>query len=100
MTLTIRLAQSLFVAYIGVFGLLTAFDNITDYGSNFAFVRHVMSMDTIFPESHLRYRAITGPALPRSSRICCTFITARARKSRSPSSEPRCACCVPLVMAW
>ena len=63
MTPTIRLAQSLFVAYIGVFGLLTAFGNITDYGSNFAFVQHVMSMDTIFPESHLRYRAITSPAL-------------------------------------
>ena len=62
MTPTIRLAQSLFVAYIGVFGLLTAFGNITDYGSNFAFVQHVMSMDTIFPESHLHYRAITSPA--------------------------------------
>jgi predicted small integral membrane protein len=60
---TIRLAQSLFVAYIGIFGLLTAFGNITDYSSNFAFVQHVMSMDTIFPDSHLRYRAITSPAL-------------------------------------
>ena len=49
MTPTIRLAQSLFVVYIGVFGLLTAFGNITDYGSNFAFVQHVMSMDTRLP---------------------------------------------------
>jgi predicted small integral membrane protein len=63
MMLIIRLTQSLFIAYIGAFGLLVAFGNITDYSSNFAFVQHVMSMDTIFPESRLRYRAITSPAL-------------------------------------
>jgi len=63
MTPIVRLTQSLFVAYIGVFGLLVAFGNLTDYGTNFAFVQHVMSMDTIFPDSRLRYRAITSPAL-------------------------------------
>lgn len=63
MTLIIRLTQSLFTAYIGAFGLLVAFGNVTDYGTNFAFVQHVMSMDTIFPDSGLRYRAITSPAL-------------------------------------
>ncbi len=61
------LTQSLFVAYIGAFGLLTMFGNITDYGSNFAFVQHVMSMDTIFSESRLRYRAITRPVARDSS---------------------------------
>ena len=61
-TRIIRLTQILFVAYIGVFGLLVAFGNVTDYGTNFAFVQHVMSMDTVFPDSRLKYRAITSPA--------------------------------------
>jgi predicted small integral membrane protein len=63
MTLTLRLTQGLFAAYIGAFGLLVAFGNLTDYGTNFAFVQHVMSMDTIFPGNGLRYRAITNPQL-------------------------------------
>ncbi len=62
-TQAIRLTQTLFVAYIGVFGLLVAFGNLTDYGSNFAFVQHVMSMDTVFPDSRLKVRAITSPVL-------------------------------------
>ncbi|HEX9462241.1 MAG TPA: DUF2165 domain-containing protein [Alphaproteobacteria bacterium] len=63
MTLILRLIQGLFAAYIGAFGLLVAFGNLTDYGTNFAFVQHVMSMDTIFPGNGLRYRAITNPQL-------------------------------------
>jgi hypothetical protein len=50
----------LFVAYIGVFGLLTAFGNITDYGSNFAFVQHVMSMDTDVDVLHLDEPLVAG----------------------------------------
>ena len=34
-----------------------------DYGSNYAFVQHVLSMDTIFPDSTLTSRAITSPIL-------------------------------------
>lgn len=59
----VRLLQILFVAYIGVFASLVAFGNLTDYGSNFAFVAHVMTMDTIFPGSRLGYRAIASPWL-------------------------------------
>jgi predicted small integral membrane protein len=51
------------VAAIALFATLVAFGNITDYGTNFAFVQHVLSMDTIFPNSTIRYRAITAPAL-------------------------------------
>jgi predicted small integral membrane protein len=40
---------------------LAAWGNLTDYSSNYAFVRHVMSMDTIFPGSALTSRAITAP---------------------------------------
>jgi predicted small integral membrane protein len=45
------------------FAALVSFGNITDYGSNFAFVQHVLRMDTVFPDSAIRYRAMQLPAL-------------------------------------
>jgi predicted small integral membrane protein len=61
--LAIRAAKTLAVAAIALFATLVAFGNITDYGTNFQFVRHVLSMDTVFPSSTITYRAITSPAL-------------------------------------
>ena len=58
-----RYAKIVMSLLLAAFFLLVSFDNITDYGSNFAFVRHVMSMDTVFPGSVLTYRAVTTPAL-------------------------------------
>jgi predicted small integral membrane protein len=51
------------VTSLAVYAALVVFGNITDYGSNFAFVQHTLSMDTAFPANHLMYRAITTPAL-------------------------------------
>ena len=45
----IRLAKIAMVAGLGLYALLVVFGNITDYGSNFAFVQHVLSMDTTLP---------------------------------------------------
>ncbi len=61
--LAIRAAKAAAVAAIALFASLVAFGNLTDYGTNFAFVRHVLSMDTVFPSSTITYRAITSPAL-------------------------------------
>lgn len=58
-----RLSKTVLVAAIALFATLVAFGNITDYGTNFAFVQHVLSMDTIFPDATIRYRAITNPQL-------------------------------------
>ncbi|MGC2524943.1 MAG: DUF2165 domain-containing protein [Stellaceae bacterium] len=58
-----RVAKLIMVACLAVFALLVAFDNLTDYDTNFAFVRHVMSMDTTFPKNALLYRRITSPGL-------------------------------------
>lgn len=57
----IRLSKTLLVAAIGFFAFLVAFSNITDYGTNFAFVQHVFLMDTIFPDAAIKYRAIDTP---------------------------------------
>lgn len=58
-----RLTKTAFVAAIALFASLVSFGNITDYNSNFAFVQHVLLMDTIFPDAEIKYRAITSPAL-------------------------------------
>jgi predicted small integral membrane protein len=58
-----RLTKIAMSASLALFALLVAFGNVTDYGSNFAFVRHVLSMDTTFPDSALRWRAIANPML-------------------------------------
>ena len=58
-----RLAKIAMVASLAAFALLVAFDNIADYGANFEFVRHVLSMDTTFPGNALMYRAVTTPGL-------------------------------------
>jgi predicted small integral membrane protein len=49
------------------FALLVAYNNIVDYDSNYQFVRHVLSMDTIFPDSSLRSRAIDSEAMWRAA---------------------------------
>jgi predicted small integral membrane protein len=58
-----RIAKAIMVASLAVFALLVTFDNLTDYDTNYAFVRHVLSMDTTVPGNALLYRRITSPAL-------------------------------------
>jgi predicted small integral membrane protein len=65
--ITIRLAKVALVAAIALFASLVTFGNLTDYNTNFEFVQHVLSMDTIFPSSTIRYRAITEPSLHRAA---------------------------------
>ncbi|QPC88354.1 DUF2165 family protein [Mesorhizobium sp. NBSH29] len=58
-----RLSKTALVAAIALFSSLVAFGNITDYGTNFAFVQHVLMMDTIFPDATIKYRSIASPAV-------------------------------------
>ena len=62
---TIRICQILFVFLIGAFAGLVTLNNLRDPKSNLNFVRHLMSMDTIFPGSRLKSRAIDSPWLQR-----------------------------------
>ena len=62
---TIRLCKVALVAAIAFYFTLVAYGNIADYDSNWQFVRHVLSMDTAFPNSALRWRAITDPSMQR-----------------------------------
>jgi predicted small integral membrane protein len=55
-----RIAKILLVGAVASYAFIVAYDNIVDYGSNYQFVRHVLSMDTTFPDNALIRRAITN----------------------------------------
>lgn len=59
----IRLSRLAVVASVAVFFTLVVFGNITDFGSNWQFVQHVLSMDTTFQSPNLMWRAITSEPL-------------------------------------
>jgi predicted small integral membrane protein len=61
----VRLAKIAIVAALAAYALLVAYNNIVDYGSNYEFVRHVLSMDTTFPGNALMHRAITDETVWR-----------------------------------
>jgi len=74
-----RLTKTAFVAAIALFATLVSFGNITDYGTNYAFVQHVLAMDTIFPDATIKYRAITSPLVHHIAYnfiIACETLTA------------------------
>ena len=61
--MTVRLVKTAMVTSCALFALLVAFNNLVDYGSNYAFVRHTLGMDTTFAGNALKVRAITSPVL-------------------------------------
>jgi predicted small integral membrane protein len=94
----IRSAKIVMVAAIAAFATVVAFGNITDYGTNFAFVQHVLSMDTLFARSTITYRAITSPALHHAAyaliiaaegataALCWIGAVAMLRRRRAPAA--------------
>jgi predicted small integral membrane protein len=88
-----RYAKILMAACLAAFCLLVAFDNITDYGTHYLFVQHVMSMDTTYPGNALQYRSVTTPALWTVA--YWLIIAAEAASgicfSPAPSASFRCA---------
>ena len=93
-----RAGKTILTAVMGVYFLLIAFNNTTDYQSNFVFVQHVLSMDTqSLPtlESHggqstvLSFTTqLTGLSSPGSTpRVCCALRDATAFRQRSTTVE-------------
>ena len=60
-----RITKAAALGMYGLFALLAGLDNVTDYDSNFPYVAHVLSMDTVFANTTLRWRAITSPFVQR-----------------------------------
>jgi predicted small integral membrane protein len=56
-----RTAKLLLLSGIALFYTLVVFNNLTDFDSNYQFVRHVLMMDSTFPGNHGMWRAISLP---------------------------------------
>ncbi|MFC8372372.1 MULTISPECIES: DUF2165 domain-containing protein [unclassified Streptomyces] len=54
------LTATLLTASVALYMALVALGNITDFGTNQDFVRHVLAMDTTFKDDDLMWRAITN----------------------------------------
>jgi predicted small integral membrane protein len=61
--MTLRVSKAVLVLAIALFYTLLVFNNLTDYGSNYQFVRHVLMMDSTFPGNHGMWRAIHSPVV-------------------------------------
>jgi predicted small integral membrane protein len=59
----LRAAKILLVFAVAIFYSFVVFNNLTDYNSNYQFVRHVLMMDSTFPGNHGMWRAVNSPAL-------------------------------------
>ncbi|MGX1270616.1 putative small integral membrane protein [Streptomyces phaeoluteigriseus] len=59
----VRVAVTLLTASVALYTALVAFSNITDFGTNQQFVRHVLAMDTTFEDDDLMWRAVTARRL-------------------------------------
>jgi predicted small integral membrane protein len=59
----VRLCKVVMLLGLSAFAFLVTYNNLVDYGANFAFVRHVLAMDTIFSQDMAARRAITTPWL-------------------------------------
>jgi predicted small integral membrane protein len=56
-----RTLKSLLVASAGMWAAAIAFASVADYGASWAFLRHVLSLDAVFPERAVKYRAVADP---------------------------------------
>lgn len=79
-------------AYMG----LVVFGNVVDSAANFAYVQHVLSMDTVLPHNSQKWRAITNPEVWRLSYVlilvyqivaACWLLWATVRLFRSSAIE-------------
>ncbi|MGD0914678.1 MAG: DUF2165 domain-containing protein [Terracidiphilus sp.] len=104
-----RLSKIALLAGVALFYTLVVFNNLTDFDSNYQFVRHVLSMDTTFPGNKGMYRAIPSPSIHVAFYcfiICWEAVTALSlwwgiarlvRAFRSPAAAFNAAKRVPLI---
>src|SRR5271168_5040533 len=61
--MTLRVAKLALVFAVALYYTVLVFNNITDFDSNYQFVRHVLMMDSTFPGNHGMWRAINSPTV-------------------------------------
>ncbi|EPD56930.1 MULTISPECIES: DUF2165 domain-containing protein [unclassified Streptomyces] len=65
----LTVTATLLTATVALYIALVAFGNITDFGTNQAFVQHVLAMDTTFKDDDLMWRAITNKGLQNTAYV-------------------------------
>ncbi len=92
----IRLSKIVLTGGLAVFAFLATFGNLTDYGSNWMFVHHVLAMDTVPPDSNLTWRAIRSEEAQRTAYAliiiaegltCLAFVVATLAMARALTSS-------------
>jgi predicted small integral membrane protein len=58
--MAVRAAKIALTGAVALYLALVVFNNLTDYGSNYAFVAHVLAMDTTFPGNAAMWRAVNA----------------------------------------
>lgn len=58
-----RLSKLLLLAAIALFYTLVVFNNLTDFDSNYEFVRHVLMMDSTFHDKYGMWRAMNSSVM-------------------------------------
>jgi predicted small integral membrane protein len=61
-TMTLRIAKILLVFAVAFFYSIVVLNNMTDYNSNYQFVRHVLMMDSTIAGNRGMWRALNSPA--------------------------------------
>ncbi len=61
--MTVRISKLLLLVSVAFLYALVVFNNLTDFGSNAQFVRHVLLMDTTIPGNNGLWRSISSPTV-------------------------------------
>ena len=66
----LRAAKVVLVFAVALFYSFVVLNNLTDYDSNYQFIRHVLMMDSTFPENHGMWRALNSSAVHTTFYVC------------------------------
>jgi predicted small integral membrane protein len=68
--MTTKASKLLLLGGVAALYTIVVFNNLTDFNSNYQIVRHVLTMDTTFPNNHGMWRAFTAPAIQLAFYLC------------------------------
>ncbi|MGA4849641.1 DUF2165 domain-containing protein [Streptomyces sp. G5(2025)] len=71
-------AGAVLTGTVALYMALVVFGNITDFGTNQQFVRHVLAMDTTFKDDDLMWRAVESTALQDAAYVAIIIWEAAA----------------------
>ena len=57
----LRAGKTSLVFGVALYHTMVVWNNLTDYDSNYQFIRHVLMMDSTFPGSRGMWRAMSSP---------------------------------------